>query len=456
MNGKRLLMFGLALTGVMTLTAGQVRAETMGTATQLQQMQSELDALRSQLNDVRATQNETWLNERRTEEVKSLVREVLADADLRASMVEGGATAGHNGENFFLANADGSFLMNVSGQIQARYIANFRDDSGADDNEAGFVLRRTKVKFSGHVADPRISYAVQLAVDRNTQNVDLDTLVIGYDLTDNVSIWAGQDKAPFLREETTCSGHQLAVERSYVNELFSLDKVQGIGATLTLSDTATAQIMLSDGANSGNNNAADFDNGTSDLALTTRVDIRLMGEAAQADDYSSAPGEGAGLFVGGAFHWEEGESGTSFEGGVTDSYSWTADASYENQGLSVSAAVVGWHARLGADLLNANVDALGFVAQIAYNMDSGNGRSMEPFFRYEHMELGVLGFEALEASYLTGGVNWYLSGHSAKFTTDIVYALDPVLIGDTGLGMLADAPNQDGQVALRAQFQLLF
>ena len=452
MNGKRLLMFGLALTGVMTLTAGQVRAETMGTATQLQQMQSELDALRSQLNDVRTTQNETWLNERRTEEVKSLVREVLADADLRASMVEGGATAGHNGENFFLANADGSFLMNVSGQIQARYIANFRDDSGADDNEAGFVLRRTKVKFSGHAADPRISYAVQLAVNRNTNNVDVDTISLGYDLTDNVSISAGQDKAPFLREETTCSGHQLAVERSAVNEVFTLDRVQGIGATLTLSDNTTAQVMLSDGSRSGINNT-DFDNGTSDFALTTRVDIRLMGDSAQADDYSSAPGEGAGLFVGGAFHWETGESGTTGVGAGDDFYSWTIDASYENQGLSVSAAGVGLHSELDDDSLaggGVDADLYGFVAQVAYNMDSGNGRSTEPFFRYEHIDL-----DGTEISLVTGGINWYFAGHSAKFTTDLVYALDPVA-ADTGLGVLTDGINQDGQVALRAQFQLLF
>lgn len=454
-----MLRNALGAVALICVAAGSLWAETtdaagqVATAGQLQKMQTELDSLRSQLSDVRASQSETWLSERRAQEVKSLVRDVLADADMRASMAEGGTTAGHNGENFFLSNEDGSFLLNVAGQIQTRYIANFRDDSGADDNEAGFTIARTKLSFSGHVADPRITYAVQLAVNRDTNAVTADTIVLGYGLTDNLSIWAGEDKAPFLREETTSSAHQLAVERSVVNELFTLDKVQGIGTTWTPSDNATVQVMLSDGAGSGIT-GKDFEHGTSDFALTTRVDIRLMGDWAQMSDYSSAPGEEAGLFVGGALHWEVGESGTTGAGNGDDSLSWTIDASYENQGLGVSAAVVGNHTELDDDSIAAggvDSDTYGFVAQIAYNMDSGNGRSTEPFFRYEHIDLDTLG----DTTLLTGGVNWYLSGHAAKFTADIVYALDPVG-QDTGLGLLADAANQDGQVALRAQFQLLF
>jgi hypothetical protein len=454
-----MLRNALGAAALICVAAGSLWAETtdatgkVATAGQLQKMQSELDSLRSQLSDVRASQSETWLSERRAQEVKSLVRDVLADADMRASMAEGGTTAGHNGENFFLSNDDGSFLLNVSGQIQARYIANFRDDSGADDNEAGFTIARTKVQFAGHVADPRITYAVQLAVNRDTNAVTADKIVLGYGLTDNLSIWAGEDKAPFLREEITSSAHQLAVERSAVNELFTLDKVQGIGATWTLSDNTTVQVMWSDGARSGVT-AKDFEHDSSDFALTTRVDIRLMGDSAQASDYSSAPGEGAGLFVGGAFHWEAGESGTTAVGDDDDFYSWTIDASYENQGLSLSGAVVGLHSELDDDSIAggaADTDTHGYVAQIAYNMDSGNGRSTEPFFRYEHIDLDAAG----DATLLTGGVNWYLSGHSAKFTADIVYALDPV-VQDTGLGLLADAATEDGQVALRAQFQLLF
>jgi len=488
-----MLRNAMGAVALLCVVTGPLWAETLDggepvTPAHLQQMQSELDSLRSQLNGVRASQNETWLNERRAQEVKSLVREVLADADMRASMVEGGSTAGHNGKNFFLANEDGSFLMNVSGQIQGRYVATFRRDSGADDGETGFVVRRAKVAFAGHIADPRIKYAIQLAVDPGSDIAIADKIVMSYDLTDNITIWAGEDKGPFLREELTNSNAQLAVERSYVNEIFTLDKVQGIGAIWEPTDSVKIHGMWNDGMRSGESGGGsnaftqamafdaqtiattqegtvtkDFDGDRTDFAMTTRIDIRLMGDWNQMSDFTSWSGEEMALFVGGAFHWEVGET---HDGAFNnDFYSWTIDASYENQGWSAFVAGVGQHtdqedtAILGGA---TNFDQFGAIAQVAYNMDTGNGRSIEPFFRYEYIDfdsaITTTTFAGGNdvAHIITGGFNWYFAKHAAKFTADVVYALDPLPIGQSGLGLLSDANNEDGQVALRGQFQLLF
>ncbi len=249
-----MIRIAMGACAALCLAAGPLWAETPGgrmvTPQQLERMQAELDTLRSQLHEVRAAQNETWLNERRAEEVKALVREVMADADMRASMVEGGTTAGHNGKNFFLSNEDGSFLMKIAGQIQGRYIATFRDESGGDDGETGFVIRRAKIAFAGHIANPRIKYALQLAVDRSNNAVIADKIVVAYDLMDNLTLWAGEDKSPFLREEITSSKYQQAVERSYVNEFFTIDYVQGIGAIWEVSDSVKIHGMWNDGMRS--------------------------------------------------------------------------------------------------------------------------------------------------------------------------------------------------------------
>ncbi len=55
-------------------------------------------------------------------------------------------------------------------------------------------------------------------------------------------------------------------------------------------------------------------------------------------------------------------------------------------------------------------------------------------------------------------MNYYLKKHSAKFTVDGVFALDPltgIAVSD-GLGLQGDGADEDGQFALRAQFQILF
>jgi hypothetical protein len=53
---------------------------------------AELQALKAEVARLRAENGDSWLNQRRAEEVKSLVHEVLADADTRASLAGEGMT----------------------------------------------------------------------------------------------------------------------------------------------------------------------------------------------------------------------------------------------------------------------------------------------------------------------------------------------------------------------------
>ena len=42
---------------------------------------------------------------------------MIADAESRASLLEGGLTAGHDGSNFYLSSADGQYLMQIFEQL---------------------------------------------------------------------------------------------------------------------------------------------------------------------------------------------------------------------------------------------------------------------------------------------------------------------------------------------------
>ena len=92
MNSKRFLMASVLLVSL----AAQVRAEPNA------DLQARLERAETRIAELERAEQETWLNERRAEEVKALVREVMADADARASLLVGGGTAGHNGKNFFI------------------------------------------------------------------------------------------------------------------------------------------------------------------------------------------------------------------------------------------------------------------------------------------------------------------------------------------------------------------
>jgi len=504
----------LAVTAMLTLTLGLCEwataemvsgGDTPGSdADTLASMRAEVaelrqanQSLRQAVGQLQSDMGETWLNERRAEEVKTLVREVLADADTRASLLEGGMTAGHNGKNFFLASEDGSFLLKIKGQIQFRYVANWRDEpatagNSIDNSETGFVVRRAKIQFSGHISSPKLTYALQLSVNRDDNSAIADKIVIGYAFNENWSIWFGEDKAPFLREELTSSSKQLAVERSYVNEVFTVDKAQGVALTYK-SERIRVTAMINDGMRSGDGSSSvnpftqlddfdaqndpdgggpltgdrstskDFYEDATDFALTARVDILVTGGWHQMADFTAWDGEEMAVFVGAAIHWEEGESGDRFNN--NDFFMWTFDGSVEYQRFNLFLAVMGMHTDVTG--LNAagtgpakSYDMLGFVVQAGYQIPF-RGEVIEPFIRYEWVDFedAIISSGTNvddEIAIITFGFNWYFNKHAAKFTADVMYALDPVPLSSSGLGLLSDVRDQDEQLVLRGQFQLLF
>jgi hypothetical protein len=233
------------------------------------------------------------------------------------------------------------------------------------------------------------------------------------------------------------------VERSGINELFTAGIIQGIGLTWDLHDQVKLAAALSDGRQSGEAASKLYDHDTTDYALTARVDVLLAGDWGQQADFSAWSGEEMAVFVGAAVHDETGESG----GADIDSDSWTVDGSIEYNGLSLYAAYV------EADIDGLAATPEGTVVQGGYNIPVGEN-SLEPFVRWEQLDVDVAGADDVEV--LTIGVNYYLDGHNAKFTLDVMMAQDPIPAGNSVTNLLADAAGEDDQTVLRAQFQLLF
>ena len=453
MNSNRLI----ALVGGLVIgLAGFAHAES---APSQQAMQSELTALKARLAELEAKQNDTWLNERRAEEVKSLVREVLSDADTRASLMANGMSAGHDGKGFFLASEDGSFLLKVGGQIQFRYIYNSRNLEGAnvDENEFGFQLRKAKLFFNGHIGSPRILFSIGLQADKATEVVLIDQAWFGYQVMDGVTVFGGENKGPFLREELTSSKYLLTVDRSSVNEFFTLGRVQGIWAKIKMDDNTKLTVAITDGANSGEAGSSatkDFYTDDTDFALTTRIDIRLAGQWKQMKDFAAWSGEEAATFFGAAFHWEIGETGDNQASstGIDEFFAWTIDGSIECDGVNFYGAAVGLH--------NNNIGGVNDVDQFGFVLQGGMmliPDKFEPFLRWEWIDPDT----SHSVNLVTFGTNYYLHKHNAKITTDVVWALNSLSMisssaRSSSLGLRQDSTGQRNQVAFRAQFQLVY
>ncbi|MCC6580232.1 MAG: hypothetical protein IT440_07295 [Phycisphaeraceae bacterium] len=462
-------------------------ADQADLATKVNNLQSVVESQAKEIQTLRAAMGDSWLNDRRAEEVKTLVREVLADADTRASLLEGGMNAGHKNGKFFLASEDGSFLLQLSGLIQVRYVYNHRNaahtnsTASVDEDEMGFEINRAKLLFEGNVINPQIGYA--LGVQTNTLGEDgeilLDRAYITYKPCDGWEFWVGRRKAPGLREEMVEPGMQLAVDRSVVNELFTLGRVEGLGVTYFPVEALRVNAAVTDGARSGESgsdhgtvfpgNQSGFSNDSTDFGAVVRLDYKVMGDWKQWDDFAAWSGEQTALFVGGGFVYdqiERGDNQASLIGanGIDSIIGWTVDMTFESSGFTFYAAGMGQQTNLTDQAADTgDKENYGMVLQTSYMVIPDK---LEPFVRYELISTDdnavAGGAPSDDLTLLTCGANYYLAKHAAKFTLDVVWVMEPLDATTVAglplrnVGLLPDSLEAQDQIAIRAQMQLMF
>jgi len=405
------------------------------------------------------------LAQQSTDEVRAIVSEMMNDAQSRTSLLAGG-DAGHDGK-FFIAG-DG-FRLNVGGQIQFRYIANMRDDENApeDDFSNGFQTRRTKLDFNGEINKDWF-FRVLIAADRSEGNVGLEEAFAGYKFANGVKARWGQFKLPLLREELVSSSRQLAVERSLVNDVFTQDRSQGIELAYATESWRIAG-AFSDGLDSEN---TDFNDGggvagfpvtiggENEYALTGRAEFMISGNDWKMwDDFTSRKGQDFGFLMGVAAHWQQSTQTPAPTDVDTDTLQATVDVSFEGDSWNIFGAFIyRWQEQSalggGGD---TDLSDMGFVVQGGWRF----AENTELFARYESLIADDDRFSSGEDTFnfLTVGINQYYAGHAAKASLDVVYAFEDTsnlgsILPNTGNGLLGD--SEEGEIVIRAQFQLLF
>lgn len=500
-----ILASGLAFTGV---------ASAQGT-----DALSEIAQLKAEVAQLKAQNGDKWLTEERAAEIKSLVKDVLADSETRSSLQGTGATAGYN-NGFFISSADGNYKLNVSVLAQARFTWNYQQGKNIGTAPAGsttgvatesgtgngvstwaFENRRTSFGFSGNVVDPSFTYAVRLAynsaIDPYTPTADamvLQEAWINKDLGNGVGIKIGQFKSPFMAESLRADGAQLTSERSVVDYYFSGGFTQGIMLSYS-QDMFRAMGSYNNGPRSQNGNWATGSNNS--ISLAGRFEFKAMGSWSQFDTESSAKSDESGLLIGAAIQYynNRGQTAGTASGGylpsvnspiyggtvalvdaagdpftatpiTTGAINWTVDAAFKSGGLSLNAAFVGANYGTAEDFAGpvTKENSYGMVVQGGYRFTD----SLEAFGRWEWYNVAdgannvgsLTGLDAVDVNnILTFGVNVY-AGSNIKWSTQYGISLSDVSNGFVdlnGAGYQADANTQSAnQMNIITQLQIMF
>ncbi len=383
-----------------------------------------------------------WLDARRAEEVKGLIREVLSDADARAALLDDGIGAGHDGNNFYIRSNDGAFLLKVAGMLQIRHVYNSQDQSPTDDEVGGFEASRIRYGFIGNVIDPTWKYVIWTGHSNAGGDLLLDAYITKT-FDGGWSVTAGQFKVPMWREWLVSEKSQQVVERSLLNGL-SGSYTQGIKADYK-NDNIHLTLSFNDGLGNLNTTWSATD---VDFAFTGRAEWLVDGQWADYGDWMSSRGEEPVLVVGGAAHYQKGENGTNTE--TTDITRWTADLTWGLGGANVFVAVIGDHQESDT----TDIDRLGVMVQGGVFLTD----KLEVFGRYEWADLEVATDGQDDLGIVTLGGNYYVQGHRVKISADIGYGTEPVpaTFSSNLTGWRTDSTDEDGQIVARTQVQLLF
>lgn len=386
------------------------------------------------------------------DEVRALVAEVMADADGRSSLLSAG-DGGHDGK-FFIAG-DG-FRLNVGGALQFRYMVSVRDDNNApeDDFSNGFQMNDVRLNFSGTIHKDW-AFLVDTQVDRDGGGITLFEGYFGHNFANGVGLYAGQVKAPIVREDMTSNFKQLAVDRAPSTDVMRPDIVKAIWLSYSAESWRT-WVTFNSGAGTRN---TDFNTASNaDYGFSGRVEFLFAGKWDQFGDFTSPKGSDFGTMLGLAAHYQGPHNTPAFGDVDTSVFLYTADIGLEGDGWNFFGSLIGRHIDADSFAGDTELDDFSFVLQGGVMITD----SWELFGRYDALLLDdERGTEEDFYSFLTVGLNKYFAGHAAKATFDVVYSFEKTsdltglgLVPNTDQGLLGD--TEEGEFVFRAQFQLLF
>ena len=408
-------MSHLYLLGVATLTltsAGFAGSDTNA------DLQARLEAAETRINELSVATNNNWLNDTRSDEIRSLVHDVLADADTRASLQGSGSTAGYNG-GFTVGSADGNWSLTMNGLLQTSWSNVDVDVSPgvvADTDGWGFNNPNSWMNFSGTIAGD-YSYDVRYNWDTSTTEWANGS----FDLGDGWGMTMGTFKVATNREDMIDDQNQLNLLNQVTGTLIAGARAYTVGngiqlgysgddmrfwASLTNFRPAAAPFSPGPVVNDSQNN------------VNLRLEYMVEGTWSQFDQFTSANGSASGTLVGISYNTVSANSVAGAGNDTDGDNTLTVDAQLQFGGSNLYVSYTDFSDDDGAVGSTGDFDE----TQIMYGMYLDD--EWEVYARWIDRDTNT------GDNVLSIGLNNYWAGQNARWTTEITWD-DTVLNNDT-------------------------
>ena len=400
-------MSHLYLLGVATLTltsAGFAGSDTNA------DLQARLEAAEARINELSVATNNNWLNDARSDEIRSLVHDVLADADTRASLQGSGSTAGYNG-GFTVGSADGNWSLTMNGLLQTSWSNVDIDTVGVVGSDGwGFNNPNSWMNFSGTIAGD-YSYDVRYNWDTATTEWANGS----FDLGDGWGMTMGTFKVATNREDMIDDQYQLNLLNQVTGTAIADARAYTVGNGIQLGYSGDEMRFWASLTNlaAGGPVANDSQNN-----VNLRLEYMVEGTWSQFDQFTSANGGASGTLIGVSYNTVSANAVAGPNNDTDGDNTLTIDAQLQFGGSNLYVSYSDFSDDDGNVAGTTDFDR----TQIMYGMYLND--EWEVYARYVDRDTNT-GDDVLSI-----GLNNYWAGQNARWTTEITWD-DTVLNTDT-------------------------
>ena len=341
---------------------------------------------------------------------------------------------------------DSSFTMKFHYRQQQLFVTQLSEIEGADDDiSSNFMVRRSRLKFSGNAFTSKLKYKAELgltskdiATSKENENTGgasrliLDA-VLKYQFTNHWALWIGQTKLPGNRERVISSANLQFVNRSSVNSKFNIDRDAGLQLRGNYSIgkmilKPTLSLSKGEGRDISSDNIGGYD-------YTTHLDILPFGEfeGKKGDYISSALTRKKTLKTSIGLTYDYNDR-ASRQGGQLGSFNYDADTkTYTFNSLSTFMAdmmlkygSISWMSEFAIregqhKYRGAYNTGHGITSQVGYLFEN----KFELAGRFTAIRQDGNHSNLSDSDEYTVGVSKYIVGHSLKVQSDVSRIIAP-------------------------------
>lgn len=357
---------------------------------------------------------------------------------------------------------DGNTHLKIEMRLQSRFNTPFKSNPKTieelqADAISSFDLNRARFKIGGHIYQPWIKLKYEYDLN-GSQTLDAR---ITLEHSEALNFRFGRMKAHYNPERITSSKDQQFVDRSMVNDYFTLDRQQGISLLGRFNKGTALDFDYSFDVFNGT--GREGDNESNNFMYVARLQSNFMGEkmsSAMGDlRFSDKPIAHVGIAASTnqsrytRFSTNNPEQVNNLpEHSEADGYKleqWMLDAAFRHQGFSLQTE---YHHKDITDQYNENftgtINMTGYYAQAGFfphKLIDGIPEQLELAVRYSTVDPDTAIDGNDQREYLVAA-NWFFNGHRNKLTADIGrYEIDNEITGMT-----------ESENRLRVQYDISF